>query len=435
MKKIFLIILLFFAFANLVFAEDVPLKRNKEVARSEVKDHFRLPERKLFYNDNKYFIIDEYEYVEEIGEREILHTGEMNSYLYDNNWNKQNELVGITSRDVRLSSVFYIDDYYYSISQNAYYYFSDKSVFEISRVGKNFDRDVMKLEYNRKNYTLNINELYFENNEYIYFLVNEFYYAYVEGKNIRINEFRILRIDKDLSDYTFFDLDDEEIINNAPDYFNQIIIPNIASGLIDGESNYFLENDRLLISGDTLSYYDNLEKKFEISSEDYVRFGQAKVYNELIIAIGYKNYPRGYEGDSDSQTTGLNNSDILLFDLEGNLLSKYEHNAYDFDFSLIDNQLIVANLYVDGICKGEYRSGDLGGYFSYNSTCRGTLQNEIFDLDAKFLGMAVSEDKVVDDIIENPETLPDINVIIIFSFIFSIIITFSLLVKSKIKRI
>ncbi len=136
MKKIFLIILLFFAFANLVFAEDVPLKRNKEVARSEVKDHFRLPERKLFYNDNKYFIIDEYEYVEEIGEREILHTGEMNSYLYDNNWNKQNELVGITSRDVRLSSVFYIDDYYYSISQNAYYYFSDKSVFEISRVGK-----------------------------------------------------------------------------------------------------------------------------------------------------------------------------------------------------------------------------------------------------------------------------------------------------------
>ncbi|MDE5889351.1 MAG: hypothetical protein K2H20_04960, partial [Bacilli bacterium] len=191
----------------------------------------------------------------------------------------------------------------------------------------------------------------------------------------------------------------------------------------------------LLISGDTLSYYDNLEKKFEISSEDYVRFGQAKVYNELIIAIGYKNYPRGYEGDSDSQTTGLNNSDILLYDLEGNLLSKYEHNAYDFDFSLIDNQLIVANLYVDGICKGEYRSGDLGGYFSYNSTCRGTLQNEIFDLDAKFLGMAVSEDKVVDDIIENPETLPDINVIIIFSFIFSIIITFSLLVKSKIKRI
>lgn len=435
MKKIALLFLILFSFIGIVNAESDILKKEKEVAKVEINDNFRIPKRKYYYYNNEYFIIDEYEYLE-LSSKKIK--SEMNLYLYDNKWNKKKELLGLISSDVRLSSSFFIDDSYYVFNQINYFW-NRKSVFEINKLDRDFNRKVLNFEYYRNEntgyYDLSIEEMYFDNEKYIYFLTNEFYYTDM-GEEELVNDFRILRIDKDLKEYTFLNLDSDEVLNNAPDYFKQIIIPMIKENKIDGDNNYFVDDERVLVSGDYLSFYDNLKKIFEIKNDEYVRFGRTKIYNDLIIVIGYKNYAKGYDLNSDEYTYGLNNSDILFYDLNGNLIAKYEHNAYDFDFDLIDNYLVVSNLYVDGICNGEYRGGNSGGYFSFNSLCNGTLQNEIYAMDAQFLGMALGsdeEDKYSG--IVNPDTLVSFNDFVIICFIIAIVMNTYMIFRRNFKKI
>lgn len=506
MKKNVLLLLLFFSFTTIVFADDIPLKKDKEVAKIEITDELWLtPDRVLYNSDNNYFIYDLiYTNTISIPPENYHFEGLFSQYytFYEKNWQMISEQH--SSKTKQYYSNFNFKDYKYSfIVNNNIYSFFDNDGLKLSVYDENFQYEDYNLNFidaeeyrgftivdikvdDEIKYILLVDlyddifkeiRLYDNNTKYESFELNEldmktrfpeYYYEYLSNKseffiidndiysfyfdhglkmtvykddfnydiynidfcindcgNYRVNEVQIndniiyilldapsstykeIKVSNSDGKYDILDLSESEAKEKFPNYFKDGL-KNIIN-----DAYFSYTDNSVLISDEMLVYIENGREKFRINDEKYKSYGRAHRYNNLIIAIGYK-------GDGSK-------SDILFFDLDGNLLDTYEHNSYDLDLLFDNNQLIVATLYVDGICdiKDE-------GYYSYNHNCSGVLMNELYDLGDKYLGMALGGSAKED--IVNPDTLPDLNKIVILCFAFSIVITTFLLIQQRVKR-
>lgn len=159
-----------------------------------------------------------------------------------------------------------------------------------------------------------------------------------------------------------------------------------------------------------LKYVENDEVLFEIENENYISFSYPRKYNNLIFVFGgYNDTMIGYK------------SDILVYDLSGNLLQIVENNSVNRSYDIMGDKLILSRNYFDG---------ELERLLEYNifSTHKVYFYNDIYKINDDFLGSSVTdnpkEEKPIYDI-KNPET-KDIAIILILllsvvSFIYFII--------------
>ncbi len=256
-------------------------------------------------------------------------------------------------------------------------------------------------------------------------LVLEYYNIYIESNNsIRVpKSYKTLRFNKEYSDYVFEDVDENCFEEMFPSYYYKKVVYD------NDNYNYYINGDNVIVSGgDILAYYKDGQKKFEVTNENYSGFGKAKIYNNLIIAIGYLNNKD--TAPVNGEPIGMINTDILFYDLDGNFIGNYESNAYNYDVIFDDERLIVSNLYVDGICGiGE----DL--YHKWNVDCKAVFVNDVYAMDEEYLGMALSASNTNKGEIKNPETLPDVNDFIMLVFISLIILVMVRLIRPKFKKI
>ena len=245
--------------------------------------------------------------------------------------------------------------------------------------------------------------------------MSEQYYD-LDGE-IQIYEYKVINTTKEFKNYSFSTISEEEIKYMFPKYYYSEIVNNSSSEYV------YVDDKNILVSGKSLIYYYDHEKRFEIINDEYDGFLRAKVYNELIVAIAYD---KSLEVEDDSKIPySIKGTDILFYDLNGELIGRYKDNLYSYDVLFADNKMIFGDLYVDGICDIEDNT-----YYAANTNCKATLLNDIYELSEEFLGMAMSTKEEV----KNPETLPNISFMIIVCFIVSIAITFILFVKDNFKK-
>lgn len=389
MKKIIWILVIIVNFVEIVYASDSPLIKNKEVAKVDIKEELWFtPERALYGLGDNYLVYDSFcTNAISKGESPNWSGHSLETYkFYDKNWNELLEHQNILTSE---SEYFVVD--------NKLYLFSYDSGTKLTVYNENFEFETYNMDFFDKEY----------NNFYIQEIVADESNLYILIEHSYKDLYKEIKLYDNYSKYEISDLTKIDIKEKFPKYYNE------GSQNIYDEVYYDFSDENVLISGRILVYLENGKVKFNFRDEKYKNYGPAKKYNNLIVAIAYK-------GEKFK-------SDILFFDLDGNLISTYEHNAYDIDLLFNNNQLNVATLYIDGICDvvGE-------GYYTYNHNCTGILMNEIYDLDTEFLGMALgtSEDKNKGEI-ENPNTFDYSHEFILLCFIASIVITLSLFVKRK----
>ncbi len=421
MKKFILVFLFMFICIGMVSAEEDILIKKSEVSKHLIENGWQSPHRKVFTLGSKYMTYDRYittptnEVNKWTGEEHIILTS------YNKEWEKV---------DTKEFSIGYGEGVF--IADNNFFVYSTKQTdvgydYELVTYDEDFNSTIFNLSYNKvcdetSNYPfcdLTFKDVY-QNEEGIYYLVHETYRG--ESYFGDYNNRKVLKISSNYVDYEFLEVDEQEIKEMFPKYYYQYIVDETK-----GNNNYYIVDDKVLISGDTLRYYENGEKKFEITNDDYERFGSAKVYHNLIIVIGYINYTSEVYGaeEVDTDKYGLNYSDILFYDLNGDLIGVYEHNYYDYDIILAEDNLVLTNLYVDGVCDVNRE-----GYYTYNGTCKATLTNEVYGMLEKYLSMTkVGSNSDNDTSIKNPNTLPSVNDMIVIGFIALIILIGSNLVK------
>ncbi len=499
MKKLLWFLVILVSFIEIVYADEFPLIKDREVARVEINDELWFtPDRVLYEFGENYLVYDFFHtnYIT-IGERpnwrgdflkkytfydknwkEILEHSNSNFFEGDGNYFIVNNKIYNFFYDYVLNMTVYDEDFQFKTytldfwddvvpydfgivdviadESNIYILLKDIDLYKEIRLYDDnskyeiFDLDLIEVKERFPEYYYRykkMSESYFivGNNIYAFYNDDEMKMTiYKENSNLEIynldfwddvvpydfgivdviadeSNIYILLKDADIfkevrlydgnSKYEIFDLDLLEVEERFPKYYNE------GNQRATEEVYYDCVGNDAVISGDILVYIENGNEKFRIKNEKYKKYGQARKYNNLIISIAYK-------GDSFK-------SDILFYDLNGNLIGTFEHNAYDIDLLFKNNQLVVATLYVDGICDIFTE-----GYYSYNHNCSSVLMNEIYDLKPEFLGMALGtsiEEKP--DIVTNPDTLGMINRIIMLCFITSIVITICVLVKKKFKII
>ncbi len=418
MKKILVFFLLMTIGINFVYADEDILSKKSEVAKSEIQDFWYYPSRSLYTFGDKYITFDRY-IVAPDSSQEWYGSNNFIFNSYDKNWNK---IKSTHIEGTLLLGDNYLYSYDYELVESGYDYV-------LRGYDDDFEYKIIEINYYKSCYSkspnserpfcsLDFKDVY-SDSDGIYFLTN----IYTPQRELL--ESKILKISKDYNKYEFVDVSNQEIKELFPKYYYQAILDEYK-----GDNDYYIIDDKVLVSGESLRYYEKDEKIFEITSNDYVRFGKAKVYNNLIIVIGYINYnePISLAGDYKStELLGLNNSDVLFYDLKGNLIGTYEHNYYDYDTMLIGDELVISSLYIDGIC-------DVcgGGYHTYNFNCKATLMNEIYDMKEKYLGMTKSTSITnKNEEIKNPETLPGVNDVILLCFIAFITLITTRLIKNN----
>ncbi len=410
MKKILMIFLLMFIMSVVNAKNDIMIKES-EVAKNPIEESWNNTNRRLLTLGDNYITYDSYYITPNpvISDRfNGLKKITLNSY--DKDWNNINSTEFILSYFSKFLS-----------NENILLLYNYKR-----GVDTGFDYELTKYDENLNTYNIKINytKICDEDSSYdrycflnfvdIYSGTDGIYLLAHERKGINdstISEIKVLKINEDFENYSISDINNQEIKDMFPKYYYKYIVDNN-----EGNNNYYVVDDKVLISGKSLRYYENGVEKFDITNDDYVKFGNAKVYNNLIMVIGYTNYIEPiYNGEDTSNNTskyGLNNSDILFYDLDGNLIGTYEHNYYDYDIRLINDKIIISNLYIDGICNVV-----VDGYYAYNSNCNATLMNEIYSLDEEYLSKTKNEISSDKEETKNPETLPDVNDVVLLCFI------------------
>ena len=150
MKKNVLLLLLFFSFTTIVFADDIPLKKDKEVAKIEITDELWLtPDRVLYNSDNNYFIYDLiYTNTISIPPENYHFEGLFSQYytFYEKNWQMISEQH--SSKTKQYYSNFNFKDYKYSfIVNNNIYSFFDNDGLKLSVYDENFQYEDYNLNF------------------------------------------------------------------------------------------------------------------------------------------------------------------------------------------------------------------------------------------------------------------------------------------------
>ncbi len=443
MKKIIFLIFIFMC-VGFVNAEDDILQMEKEVAPIKFKNMWTHLNRQIYTFDDYFLIVDE----------------ENNSWYY-------------TTYDKEWNQIAYVEDlyehYYYDMltTKNGLYVFTAHSedltqygTMEVKKYNKNFEFSSLNIqnilgcsEYDYCRGTLL--DYYVTSSDEIHFLIYENYYnnkecfseedcdwwnvyevcdvydvlGTVEDESEGCREvfegwkepdyfhkYREIIINNSFNDYSIMEIKEDTFKEKFPNYYYR----NNAS---EGEiiRDVYISGENILVSSNNLTLYSKGERMVEIIDNDYSGFLKAKIYNELIIALAYKkNY------DNSENPYSIYETDVLFFDLEGNLIGTYENNLYSYDFILEDYKLILSNVYVDGICTIKQ-----GVYYTYNSNCDATLLNEIYKVDEIVLAKSITKDVEI----ENPDTSLSIKNGILLCFISFLFVIIFRLKKDKFKRI
>ncbi len=275
-----------------------------------------------------------------------------------------NEISSIKLSDfgVKYESLYYVDD----DNDNVYIYISNESSSKIYNIDSEF-KEVIPIETSDEN-------------------LKKYFPSLIITQNLQLDE-----------DVNFSLLDKCLYLENINNY---VIGSKKSIGTLEDEDT----------SISYLKYVENDEVLFEIENENYISFSYPRKYNNLIFVFGgYNDTMIGYK------------SDILVYDLSGNLLQIVENNSVNRSYDIMGDKLILSRNYFDG---------ELERLLEYNifSTHKVYFYNDIYKINDDFLGSSVTdnpkEEKPIYDI-KNPET-KDIAIILILllsvvSFIYFII--------------
>ncbi len=245
------------------------------------------------------------------------------------------------------------------------------------------------------------------------------YINYYSGKNT------IIKIDNQLNNYEEIGSSSENIAKYFPALLlkNKLNLDNSIDFEVSDEyydmkdiDNYVISSSKETRSGQNeqhtayLRYVMDGELSFELYNEDYKRFLNPRLYNNLIFVLGvYNSTLIGYK------------SDILVYDLSGNLLQVIENNSVNMSYDIKDDKIILARNYFDGEL--------IVSYYNYFKRHKIYFYNDMYKINEEFLGSSITNkpngSKPVEDI-DNPETkdfaIIFMIVVSVFSFMYFFII-------------
>ena len=261
----------------------------------------------------------------------------------------------------------------------------------------------------RNNYITRFNDIGFypivSNGENIY--IEKLWKAYYT------DEYTILKIN---ADSTYALLSEEDTNQIYEEYFPLLkkMYEDCAARHDCYTDRYLYVNDNKILSSSSqndigsLKLTEGEETLWEITNEEntYYYYSDLEAIGDYIVTIAdYK--PNGEYADE--------RSDILVYDLEGNLVQKISNNSEFTSLEAVEDGFIVNRYYTEGICNITPTTSDstyvstsyvsTGGRLyttsdSWDSTnCKSYLYTEKYTLSD-----SLKNDNIIEDIIENPNT-------------------------------
>ncbi|MDE5888630.1 MAG: hypothetical protein K2H20_01275 [Bacilli bacterium] len=137
----------------------------------------------------------------------------------------------------------------------------------------------------------------------------------------------------------------------------------------------------------SLNLYKKGEKIWSILNKDYNIFMYTKLYNDMIITVA---------GKYDDNILNYK-SDILFYDLEGNMIGKIEENELLSYLTVSEERFAFGREVIDGICgEDKYNRSDSG--------CDSITTFDIYTLGTSAMNPPEDEGAVSGVTITNPET-------------------------------
>ena len=202
-------------------------------------------------------------------------------------------------------------------------------------------------------------------------------------------------------------VDDEELLKK---YF-----PNIGSSSNSDGLNYIYtiyKDNKYTFNKNTSLDYANLvitsngEEKLSIDNKTYESFEEGAIIDNYILLIAKYEDNLDLEYYDYSLFDVLNKkSDLLIYDMNGNLVDTITTNANYENIEVKDDEFLVSRFYADGVCL-------LGGrYYSIKKECKTYIQRILYSFSADDGVLNENENSTT----QNPDTtsLPIICTILI----------------------